>query len=283
MKKNFFRMFLAWSVAHFAGQKAQAVGWSDQATRLMHISGVLLDDFPVFQPPYPSATVGLKLDVTLLPTVNSKVGQEKLVLPLPRFRGIPLLAAEGAFMVSNERYFGVVPYFGVWSQKLRASGRADGKLNQMKAGADLFFLTWNEGDQSAYFSAGYHYSKSDIRFDFLGQNLMTDDFQTRNHLFSMAAGIKSEVTGLWITLMTGTRRGKNTLKIGDDGTIVESIDTLQDSVVPLFGQGSVGFQTPWGGHVAISELYVPSRAFVFRISMGWNYVFDKVVDLGIGK
>lgn len=256
----------------FPTQTAEgAVLWMDQAQRLQEISATFLDSLPVSQPIAAWTSLGVRADLSLLPSPNPKVGAKNEKLPSAPVQSIPLLTATtGVDLGASEglacqAWGGVLPPGGEKLFGIKAS------LFQSQFGGRCQFSSTRFAPVRLGLGGGVLRTNSSLKGTISSQTA-SDTFTATNISRFVELNVQHLRSGLFAGLTLGNKKTTSRLAIVDDATDLTLTDTLSNAGQPYWSQYTIGVVTNSGWGVALSELVVPSRLEMPRISVSWTFL-----------
>jgi|GEM_PF-609031 len=254
---------------------AIAVQWETQADRLQQISATLLDGVPVPHPvKYDDVTLGLGVDISFLPKLNTTVGGKTEKVPQAKFHAVPTVEATGGMLLGKSMGLGFAAYGGVLPPMPKFVSGIEAKLLQTTYGA-LFDVGMLAGKQLLVFGqAGWHGTNGTVKGQIASKN-GDDTFAVKTSIFHVSVGAAHEPTRLHASYQIGYRDAHSKLTIKEDDTALTLDDSLGDARVPLFSQATVGWAPAWarGTRTALSFFYVPNRLYLPRLTLAYVYSF----------
>ncbi|MEY4064078.1 MAG: hypothetical protein RIR26_286 [Pseudomonadota bacterium] len=248
-----------------------AVLWMDQAQRLQEVSASLLDTMPVPRPLPSLMHLGIRSDLSFLPSPNPRVGAKLEQLPSSPVQSIPAVFAGAGILlseresVSMEAWAGVLPagvekLFGIEASLLQYQWGARAQLASARFGS----TRWSAG-------AGLAQTKSKVSGKI--SSASGGDSFTSDHTMKFVEGsIQHLPSGSWLGVMFGDKRTVSRLAIQEDATDLILTDTLSQAGQPYWSQYTVGVATNSGLAIALSELIVPSRLEMPRVTVSWQFL-----------
>lgn len=247
-----------------------AVLWMEQAQRLQEVSATLLDTVPVASPIAQNFQLGIRADVSFLPAPNAKVGSKIEPMPSAPAQMIPsLYSAASVPLGSNEALSGEV-----WGGYLpEGSGKLVGlkaALRQTQWGGRAELSSARLGSARLVAGGGYAVTSSSLSGT-ISSSQGTDTFTARSVLTFVNLAVQHSQSGLWGGVMLGKKNTNSRLSIVEDNTDLQLSDNLSNAKQPHWTQVSLGVQLGKTVSIALSELMVPDRADMPRLSLAWSF------------
>jgi hypothetical protein len=249
---------------------AADVLWMEQAQRLQEISAALLETIPVPQPLGVGPEFALKADLSFLPSPNPTVGAKLEKLPSAPVQSIPSVAASwgttlgGSESLSAELWAGILPA-GV--EKLLGIKAA---LSQTHFGARIQLASARLGQARMTLGAGMARTQSTMTGQ-ISSSEGSDLFTAHSTLSFTDLAFQHQRSGLWAGLALGKRRAESRLSIEEDDTDLEITDTLSNARQPYWSQLTLGLKGNSSWSFAVSELIVPDRIEMPRLTLAWSF------------
>lgn len=258
-------------VGLLSSQADAAVLWMEQAQRLQEVSATLLDSAPVASPLPSGLNLGMRADVSFLPTPNPRVGSKLESLPSSPVQALPTIFASAALplgsieSLSAEVWAGVLPkgvekLMGIQASLFQYQWGARSEISSARLGAARFVL-----------GAGLAQTKSFIEGKISSAN-GGDTFTASTQLLFANLGVQHVRSGFWGGVTLGSKKTRSRLAIEEDNTDLEVSDTLANAKQPRWTQVSLGLNLTRSIGVTVSELMVPDRVDLPRISVSWTAV-----------
>ena len=263
---------LATSLTLFPCGHALAITWEVQAERLVRVNAAVLDSAPVIAPLPESHAVGGFVHMSLLPKVNATVGVKKEKAPSPPVHSVPSIQGTVVLGEPAGLKYGLGVYAGFLPAGAEKVFGLDAKFTQWQVG--LYpEVTFNAGSSlTAFVALGFHLTKANIK-GHITDPKSNDTFDSTSQIYHFSAGISHKHTNIWTGFLVGMKKTKAKFFIDLDGATIETVDTLQDATMPVVLQASLGWKHKSGFGTALSEIFVPSRLFMPRLSLTYDYVF----------
>jgi hypothetical protein len=271
LSRNRFMLFaVCLSAQTTLGESAQGtVLWMDQAQRLQEVSATLLDTMPVAVPVPQRSRLGVRADISFLPTPNPRVGAKLESLPSAPVQSIPsVYASTGLALGSSESISGEV-WVGFLPRGVEKLMGIKASLQQIQWGVRSELSSVRAGAARWLVGGGLAQTRSSISGSISSLN-GTDSFSATSMLSFMHVSVQHVRSGLWGAVTLGQKDTKSRLTIEEDKTDLEIRDTLQSAKQPRWTQVSLGLNISESLSIAISELMVPDRIDMPRLSFAWT-------------
>lgn len=248
-----------------------SVLWMEQAQRLQEVSATLLDTMPVPVPLSPSPAAGVRANISFLPTPNPRVGSKLESLPASPVQSIPSLhgtlgiAPSASESIAMEGWAGILPKGVEKMMGIKAS------LLQMQWGGRVEFATQRLAAARLILGAGAAQTKSTIEGT-ISSVAESDSFTASSLLTFANMTVQHTRSGIWGAFMLGRKKTTSRLTISDDNTDLEIVDALANTKQPHWTQFSLGVPVMSGLTLAVSELLVPDRVEMPRLTLAWNFL-----------
>ena len=241
----------------------------EQAQRLQEISATLLDTMPVASPIGSNLNAGVRADLSFLPSPNPRVGAKVEALPSAPVQAIRTLFGSAGLMfggfeaIAAEGWAGVLPkgtekLLGIKAALIQYQYGARAEISSTRMGAARFVL-----------GAGLTRTQSDLTGT-ISSTSGSDVFKSDSLITFASTSVQHVRSGLWGALMIGRKKTTSRLTITEDQTDLEVVDTLSSARQPHWTQVSLGFNLSKSFSFALSELMVPDRLEMPRITFAWN-------------
>jgi hypothetical protein len=246
-----------------------AVLWIQQAQRLQEVSATLLDTAPVAHPLVPALSAGLRSNVSFLPEANPRVGSKMESLPSSPVQTIPAVFVSAGLMLGSAEALSVESWAGYLPAGVEKVLGIKASLIQLQAGARAEISSLRAGSARLVAGAGIAKTKSAVE-GVISSHQGSDSFTADSTLTFVSAGVQHPRSGVWGGLMIGRKKTSSRLSISEDRTDLEIVDTLKNARQPVWSQVSLGFSLTQSISVALSELFVPDRIEMPRLTFNWN-------------
>jgi hypothetical protein len=246
-----------------------AVLWMEQAQRLQEVSATLLDNAPVASPLVPAFNLGLRTDVSFLPVANPRVGRKVESLPSSPVQTIPAAFVTAGVPLGSYEAFSAECRVGVLPKGLEKLMGIKASLMQLQGGVRAEISSSRAGSARIALGAGVTRTKSLLEGS-ISSSYGKDSFTADSVLSFVSAGVQHVRSGLWGSVMIGRKNTTSRLSISEDQTDLEITDSLANARQPVWTQVSLGFSLSNSLSLALSELMVPDRVEMPRLSVSWN-------------
>ena len=238
------------------------VTWEEQAERLQNVSATLLDGVPMAEPPRGAWQLSLKSAVSILPTVNNKVGAKDEKAPAAPVHSVPQLGAAGRLFESGSTAVYVQAWAGILLPGAERLIGVDAELSQSVFGgaAAVRFAGWG------YLVVGVQQSDAELSGEIASQD-EKDEFTAETQLTFLGLGYVDDL--LWGNLSLGTKQTTSKFTIKEDSTSLEFTDELDDSS-GLYYQGAIGYWLMPALNIGIAQLLVPKRLTMTRMFVSYD-------------
>lgn len=269
-----FLFFLVFSGAYFWFEPtAKAITWETQADRLQNVSATLLDAVPIFKPIDSAVQVGYLSNISFLPKINPKVGAKSEKVPSSPVHTVPSLDFGGVFSVPGNIKLGggfTLGYLPAGTEKLLGLKT---KISEELFGGQ-FQTQWLFSDAfGVNVGGGYQQTKSKAKGP-IASHTGSDTFDAKTKLYWGAIAADFRSVGLWAGVQAGLKNTESRLTIEEDDTDLHTTDKLEDASLPVWSQATLGWRASGGGiWFALSELVVPARLYMTRLSLGYDFGF----------
>lgn len=253
----------------FPTPAAAKVLWIDQAQRLQQVSAALLDTVPVPQPLKAGLSIGIRADLSFLPSPNPTVGAKIEKLPSAPVQSIPVVAASFGVELGESESVATEVWVGVLPAGVEKLLGIKASLSQTHVGARAQLASTRLGH--ARLSVGAGLARTQSKMSGQISSATGSDLFTAASLVSFAEiALQHERSGLWAGSALGKRKAESRLSIEEDETDLELTDTLADAKQPYWKQFSLGLKTDSHWSFALSELMVPDRLEMPRLTLAWE-------------
>ncbi len=248
---------------------AASVLWMEQAQRLQEVSAALLETIPVPQPLTPDLALGVRADVSFLPSPNPTVGAKIEKLPSAPVQSIPSFAASWGLRLGESESVSVETWAGVLPPGVEKLLGIKATLTQTHFGARVQLGSARYGAAHVHLGAGVARTQSKMTGQ-ISSASGNDSFSSNSVLSFADVSLQHQRSGLWAGMVLGKRKAQSRLSIEEDDTDLEITDTLSDARQPYWTQLTLGIRgnSNWG--LAVSELIVPDRLEMPRVSLSWT-------------
>lgn len=246
-----------------------AVLWMDQARRLQEVSATLLDTMPVALPMSSGLQLGLRADVSFLPEPNPRVGSKLEGLPSSPVQSIPSAFGSAGLPLGASESAGAELWVGYLPKGVEKMMGISASLQQVQWGARAELASARLGAARMVVGGGVAQTRS-LLVGKISSQTATDSFTSTSMLSFAHLGLQHVRSGVWGSLMVGRKKTTSRLAISDDNTDLEIVDDLSGAKHPRWIQVSVGFSLFSSLSLAVSELMVPDRLDMPRISITWH-------------
>jgi hypothetical protein len=266
-------LFLLTVVAHLncLPVASAAVLWMDQAQRLQEVSATLLDTVPVALPLAPALCLGVRTNISFLPVANPRVGSKMESLPSSPVQTIPTAYASTGLMLGTSESVAAEGWIGVLPAGLEKMIGMKASLMQMQGGMRLELSSSRMTPARFFAGAGMARTKSAVEGT-ISSSSGKDSFTAESALTFVSAGVQHQRSGVWGSLMIGRKRTTSRLSIVEDQTDLEIVDSLANARQPVWTQVSLGFNFSQTLSFALSELMVPDRIEMPRLTLMWSFL-----------
>ncbi|MEN9826673.1 MAG: hypothetical protein RI953_2418 [Pseudomonadota bacterium] len=264
--------FLFAAAIEFSAPAAQAsVLWMEQAQRLQEVSATLLDTMPVPVPLSPSLAAGLRANISFLPAPNPRVGAKLESLPASPVQSIPSLHGMFGVSASSAESLAVEAWAGVLPKGVEKLMGIKASLMQLQWGGRAEVASQRLGFVRFVLGVGAAQTKSTLEGT-ISSASGTDSFTSSSQLTFANLTAQHPRSGIWGAFMIGRKKTTSRLVIVEDDTDLEVVDTLANTKQPNWIQVSLGLPLNGGLSLAISELVVPDRVEMPRLTLAWNFL-----------
>lgn len=249
--------------------QAFAVLWMEQTERLQNVSASLLDGFPVLEPSVKRLGLGVKFHLSFLPAVNPRVGSKQEKVPSSPIHTVPTFYGEYTLSLSKKMGLGLMGWLGYLPAGTEKLMGIKASLNQSQFGAAVALHSKFSGLMLSL-PLGLQSGSANLKGS-ITEAHANDSFQATSLLLFAAPSVKQIKTGLFGQFLMAMKKTQSTFYIESDDTTFVRQDTLQDSSLPLAFQFTLGWESKLGATVSLSELLVPNRLMMPRLSFSYTY------------
>lgn len=261
---------VAW-LAWVAPPASAAVLWMDQAQRLQEVSASLLDTMPVPRPLPSQMHLGIRTDLSFLPSPNPRVGAKLEKLPSSPVQSIPALFAGSGVLLTERESVALEMWAGLLPPGAEKLLGIEASLLQVQWGARAQLATARFG--AIRWSAGAGLAKTNSKVSGKISSASGNDIFAADHTMKFAeALVQHQPSGSWLGVMLGDKKTVSRLAIAEDATDLVLTDTLAHAGQPYWSQYTVGVATDSGWSIALSELVIPRRLEMPRLSVSWRLI-----------
>ncbi|NBO38039.1 hypothetical protein EBU99_05600 [bacterium] len=248
-----------------------AVLWTEQARRLQEVSAALLDTIPVPMPLVPDLRLGLKTDLSFLPSPNTKVGSKREKLPSSPVQSIPSFFLQTGYRLGQLESISVEGWGGVLPQGVEKMMGIQASLLQTQIGARIQLASARLSSASIHLGGGFAKTSSSIKGT-ISSLSGSDSFTADAFLSFVDVQVQHIKSGFWGGLSIGKKTTQSRLAIVDDATDLSLTDQLTNAKQPHWSQFSLGLNLASGFKLGVSELFVPDRLEMPRLSVAWSWL-----------
>lgn len=248
-----------------------SVLWIDQAQRLQEVSASLLDSIPVAVPLPNALSLGVRADVSFLPTPNPRVGGKIEKLPTSPIQSIPLIfSSVGLGLGSSERMSAEISA-GLLPPGVEKLLGVKASLLQTHVGGRFQLSTVRFGQARLNMGVGMARTTSSVEGTFSSTS-GTDRFSAEAQFKFAEGSVQHARSGVWAGIALGSKKTTSRLSIQEDATDLKLTDTLANARQPYWSQFTLGVAGRGRWSIALSELVVPDRVEMPRLSFSWNII-----------
>lgn len=249
---------------------AFGITWEEQAERLQKVSATLLDGVPLADPVIRPRSLELKATLSLLPKLNTTVGGKTEKVPASPVHTVPTLQYTQTLFGTN-----VVSSLQLWGGYLMPGAEKviglDAKLTQYLYGG-AYALNFKGSGTEFFTNVGMQMGAAELTGAITAATAK-DEFTVRNQQFFVAPGLRFLAQNIWFGGYIGTKNTVSELYIPSDATRLKFEDTLSDASPGFVLQGSAGWAHSSGIALALSEVWVPKRLLMPRVTFSYQYGF----------
>lgn len=270
------RMFLSLSSYLFLyGQQAHAEVWKLQSERLLQVTAALFDSLPLhISKVEGESSLGVRLDVTKIPTIKGKVGGKNENTPTPPVSAEPFVIGTVGLTLPWSVTLGASTWFGVVPRAISSLATSNKVTLQQTSIGGSFQLAPMEflQNKNIHWNAfmGFQFSSTELSGK-LSSAQGVDALSANNTLLFYGLGVRNIGLPFFSELTFAHRTINATYAIADDQNTLTASDT--------HGAASMAVQGSFGAHlwnqfdVSLAYLWIPERLNMPRASIAWSYSF----------
>ena len=260
------------SLALLPAQRALAITWEVQAERLVRVNAAVLDSEPVVAPLPDASAVSGFVHMSLLPKVDATVGAKKEKAPSVPVHTVPSIMGTYVLGSPKKLSYGLGVYAGYLPTGAEKLFGLDAKFTQWQLGIVPEVQMNVTPMLTAFAAIGFHMTSASIK-GHITDPKSNDTFDSSSQIYLFTAGLKHVPTNAWAGFLVGMKKTTAKFFIDLDGATISTNDKLQDATMPVVVQVSAGWKHKSGFGTALSEIFVPSRLFMPRLSLTYEYLF----------
>lgn len=248
-----------------------SVLWIEQAQRLQEVSASLLDTIPVTIPLPNTFSLGVRADLSFLPTPNPRVGGKMEKLPTSPIQSVPLIFSSVGLGLGNFERMSAEISAGILPPGVEKLLGIKASLLQTHLGGRFQLSSVRFGQARLNMGVGMARTTSSVEGSFSSTS-GTDRFSAAAEFKFVEASAQHSRSGVWAGVALGSKKTTSRLSIQEDATDLKLTDTLANARQPYWSQFTLGIAGRGGWSIALSELVVPDRVEMPRLSFSWNVI-----------